>query len=229
MAPKYTKTIICLANSRKITGRCVAGKEVGGGGAGAWVRPVSARPTGELSEEDRRYENGQDPKLLDIVRIPMVEPKPHGFQMENHLIDDGYYWVKQRQATWEELQGALDKVPGALWDNSSSSYNGLHDRVEEAAANQLGNSLRLIEVKDLKIVVAVEGAEFGNGKRKVRGHFTLNGAQYRLSVTDPVVERQYLAGKDGEYKVGDVILCISLGEPYGGYAYKLIAGVFVKP
>jgi hypothetical protein len=47
-------------------------------------------------------------------------------------------------------------------------------------------------------------------------------------VTDPVVERQYLAGKDDEYKVGHAILCISLGEPYGGYAYKLIAGVFVK-
>jgi len=228
MAPKYTKTIICLANSRKITGRCVAGKEVGGGGPGAWVRPISGRPTGELSEEDRRYENGQDPKLLDIVRIPMVEPKPHGFQTENHLIDDGYYWAKQRQATWEELQAALDKVPGALWDNSSSSYNGLHDRVEEAAANQLGSSLRLIEVKDLKIVVAVEGAEFGNGKRKVRGHFTLNGAQYWLSVTDPVVERQYLAGEDGEFEVGHAILCVSLGEPYQGYAYKLIAGVFVK-
>jgi hypothetical protein len=229
MAPKYTKTIICLANSRKITGRCVAGKEVGSGGPGAWVRPISGRQTGELSEEDRRYENGQDPKLLDIVRIPMVEPKPHGFQTENHLIDDGYYWTKERQATWGELKAALDKVSGALWDNSSSSYNGLHDRVEEAAANQLGNSLRLIEVKDLKIVVAIEGAEFGNGKRRVRGHFTLNGAQYWLSVTDPVVERQYLAGKDGEYKVGDAILCISLGEPYGGYAYKLIAGVFVKP
>jgi hypothetical protein len=210
MAPKYTKTIICLANSRKITGRCVAGKEVGGGGPGAWVRPISGRQTGELSEEDRRYENGQDPKLLD-------------------MIDDGYYWTKERQATWGELKAALDKVSGALWDNSSSSYNGLHDRVEEAAANQLGSSLRLIEVKDLKIVVAIEGAEFGNGKRRVRGHFTLNGAEYWLSVTDPVVERQYLAGKDGEYKVGDAILCISLGEPYGGYAYKLIAGVFVKP
>ncbi len=84
-------------------------------------------------------------------------------------------------------------------------------------------------MKDLKIVVAVEGAEFGNAKRKVRGHFTLNGAQYLLSVTDPVVERQYLAGGNGEFNVGTAILCVSLGEPYQGYAYKLIAGVFVKP
>ena len=229
MAPNYTKTIICLANSRKITGRCVAGKEIGGGKVGQWIRPISGRPTGELSEEDRRLENGQDPKLFDVVRIPMIEARPHGFQTENHLIDDGYYWAKERQANWDELQAALDKVSGALWDNSSSSYNGTHDRVEEGAANQLGSSLRLIEVNDLKVVVAIEGAEFGNGKRRVRGRFSLNGAQYYLSVTDPVVERQYLAGKDGKFAVGHAILCVSLGEPYQGFAYKLIAGVFVKP
>lgn len=229
MAPKYSKTIICLANSRKIAGRCVAGKEIGGDNIGPWIRPISGRPTGELSEEDRRFEKGQDPKLLDVIRIPMIEARPHSFQTENHLIDDGYYWTKEREASWDELEAALDPKGGPLWDNSSSSYNGLRDRVEEAAANQLGNSLRLIEVSDLKILVAVEGAEFGNAKRKVRGHFTFNGAQYWLSLTDPVVERQYLAGKDGEFKVGHAILCISLGEPYSGYAYKLIAGVFVKP
>jgi hypothetical protein len=37
-----------------------------------------------------------------------------------------------------------------------------------------------------------------------------------------------LAEKDGEYKVGNAILCISLGEPYKGHTYKLIAGVFQK-
>ena len=35
MPSKYEKTIICLANSRKITGRCVAGKEIAGSKIGA--------------------------------------------------------------------------------------------------------------------------------------------------------------------------------------------------
>jgi len=107
MPAKYTKTIICLANSRKISGRCVAGKETAGGKIGAWIRPVSGRPAGELSEEDRRFENGQDPRLLDVIRIPMVEPRPHGFQTENHLIDEGYYWTKEREASWDDLKAAL--------------------------------------------------------------------------------------------------------------------------
>ncbi|MCP4304895.1 MAG: hypothetical protein GY788_08490 [bacterium] len=158
----------------------------------------------------------------------MIEPRPHGFQKENHLIDDDYYWTKQREASWDELQAALDPTAGPLWDNSSSSYNGLNDRIEEAAANELVSSLRLVEVNDLKIAVAVEGAEFGNAKRKVRGHFTFKGTQHWFSVTDPAVEKRYLRGNDGEFEVGKAILCISLGEPYGGYAYKLIAGVFVR-
>ena len=226
MSAKYTKTIICLANSRKIAGRCVAGKEIAGGKIGDWIRPVSGRQAGELSEEERRFQNGQDPKLLDVINIPMIEPRPHGFQTENHLIDDADHWTKEREASWDDLRAALDPVAGPLWDSFLSSYSGLHDRVEEAAANKLGGSLRLIEVTDLKIAVAVEGAEFR--KRKVRGHFTFNGVQYRLAVTDPATERRYLAGEDGEFEVGHAILCVSLGEPYGGYAYKLIAGVFVS-
>jgi hypothetical protein len=226
----YTKTIICLANSRKIAGRCVAGKEIAGNTIGAWIRPVSGRPAGELSEEDRRFQNGMDPKLLDVISIPLVEPRPHGFQTENHLIDEGKYWTKEREANWDDLEAARDPGAGPLWDNSSpSSYNGLNDRIDENVANALGASLRLIAVDDLSIEVSVEGAAFGTGKRKVRGRFTIDGAQYRLAVTDPVVESKYLGGPDGEFQIGHAILCISLGEPYGGYAYKLIASVFLRP
>ena len=59
------------------------------------------------------------------------------------------------------------------------------------------------------------------------GFWQANGVRYRLAVTDPIVESKYLAGNDGTYDVGNAILCISLGEPYKGYAYKLIAGVIV--
>ena len=75
------------------------------------------------------------------------------------------------------------------------------------------------------INVAVEGAEFR--KRKVRACFSLNGESYRLAVTDPIVERRYLMGENGSYDVGEAILCISLGELYDGYAYKLVATIFL--
>src|SRR4051812_9295660 len=42
-----TKTIDCLANPRKLSGRCLAGKEPSGSSVGQWIRPVSARATEE--------------------------------------------------------------------------------------------------------------------------------------------------------------------------------------
>jgi hypothetical protein len=75
------------------------------------------------------------------------------------------------------------------------------------------------------ISVAVEGADFNNPKRKVRARFRLNGESYVVAVTDPVVAREYLAKDDGEYPVDVALLCVSIGEPYQGYCYKLAAAV----
>lgn len=222
---KYAKTILCLANSRKTSGRCIAGKEIVDERSGSWVRPVSGRSSEEISEEERRYEDGHDPRVLDVIRIPMISPQPKFYQSENHLIDDGYYWEKIRQGTWDNALAALDEVKGSLWPNSSSSYNGSNDRVPEVVAKSLPGSLFLIRPDALRIHVNMEGAEFGQPKRKVRASFTFNNEHYKLSVTDPTIERQYLQGENGTYAIDKAILCISLGELWEGYAYKLIAAV----
>ena len=57
----YMKRIICLANSRKMSGRCVAGFEIGADRIGEWIRPVSDRPSEEISLADRRFKDGSDP------------------------------------------------------------------------------------------------------------------------------------------------------------------------
>jgi hypothetical protein len=182
---KYTKTILCLANSRKMSGRCIAGKEVREEGYGAWIRPVSKRPTEEISEEDRRYENGEDPKLLDIIQIPFLKPCPSHLQSENHLINDGYYWKRVGRLGWKDLKPALDALDGRLWLNGNSSYNGLNDRVPVDQAQQLTTSLALIRPQNLKLIVAIEGAAYR--KRRVRAQFQFKGDRYRLSVTDPLL------------------------------------------
>ena len=87
-----SKRIACLANSRKLTGRCVAGREIKGRKGGKWIRPVSSRPGREVDEYERQYEDGSDPCVLDIIRIPVKEPIPEAWQTENWLLHPEYYW-----------------------------------------------------------------------------------------------------------------------------------------
>jgi len=218
----YWKTILCLANSRKQSGRCIAGREIVDTGFGAWIRPVSARETEEISEEEYRYENGQSPTVLDVIKIPMFKPKPESHQSENHLIDAGFYWQQIRRASWQEAVEASDSVPGDLWRNG---YHRKNDRIPEDKAKQLKNSLLLIKPENLVI-----HREFNQHRERwqVRATFDLNAQHYDLSVTDPEIERWCLEKLDGKYSVSGALLCISLGEIYYEYAYKLIASILTK-
>lgn len=219
----YTLTIVCLANSRKMSGRCIAGKEWTTGRAGKWIRPVSGRENHEISESDRQYHDGSDPRLLDVITIPFKQAAPSGHQLENHLIDDGYYWARVGIVSATDLSKIADR-PATLWKNGFSSGSGNNDRVPISDAVADAGSLYLVRVNDLTLqVVKVTGADFS--KRVVRAKFTYLNEDHDLRVTDPLIERAYFAKPDGQYAIGSAFLCVSLGEPFGGHYYKLVAAV----
>ena len=225
MAADSVKRIVCLANSRKMSGRCIAGKEISDARMpGGWVRPVSGRPSEEVSEYERQYRDGSDPRVLDVIDVPVLNPQPKDYQQENWLIDNRRYWVNAGRVDLGQLDQLTDS-PSTLWPNGYSTSNGLNDRVPLDLARDLRDSLRLIKATDFALVVSAPGADFGNYRRSVQGRFQYNGADYWLRVTDPVYERRYLQQSDGEYAVGECFLSISLGEPYQGHSYKLIAAI----
>ena len=219
------KRIVCLANSRKISGRCIAGREWDEGrGAGPWVRPVSDRQNQEVSEYERQYEDGSDPRVLDVIDVPVLEPRPKGCQTENWLIDPEYYWTKVGSYSPFDLAALTDPID-PLWTDGDSTYHGRNDRIMIELAGSVSGSLRLIRVEEIEIGVFMPGEAFGNPKRRVQGRFAHAGREYALWVTDPVYERRYLAKLDGRYRLGECCLTISLGEPHQGAVHKLIAAI----
>ncbi len=217
------KRIVCLANSRKLSGRCVAGKELlEGDNPGDWVRLVSDRDYEEVSEYERQYEDGSDPRVLDVIDVPIKEPRPKSYQSENWLLDPNYYWERISRVARNDLWQFTD-TEGPLWINEFSTHHGRNDRIP--SANSLDSSLRLIWVEGLELSVSAPGADFGDFKRRVQGRFRYEGTDYWLRVTDPDYETRYLQEPNDIYPIGERFVTVSLGEPYRGYAYKLIAAI----
>ncbi len=220
-----SKRIICLANSRKLAGRCIAGREwASGRGAGNWIRPISERENQEVSEYERQYKDGRDPRILDIIDIPLRKPQPKSYQTENWLLNVEYYWVKVGVFSSLDLPALTDPIE-PLWVDGYSTYNGYNDKIPIGALGKTSSSLRLVRVVGVVLKVFAPGEAFGNSKRRVQGRFAHAGATYALWVTDPIYERRYLARSDGTYQIGECYLTISLGEPYQDSVFKLIAAI----
>jgi hypothetical protein len=199
--------IVVLANSLKHGQHCVAGKCLN---TGRWIRPVSDEQGGELSHNQARCQNPYGTfgvKTLQKIRMGFSRHVPLSHQPENFLIDDNL-WQQNYSVAVAELQSYLDE-PYDLW--------GEGNRVPHSQIT-LGlyivtQSLYLVQVEDLSLYYTIEGRR--------RASFTYGGINYDFAVTDPKFDEIVRAQRE----VSD-ILCVSLGEEYQGYCYKLVASIF---
>ncbi|XXY54560.1 hypothetical protein WME91_25855 [Sorangium sp. So ce269] len=227
------KEIVCLANSTKTNGRCIAGREYSASKVGGWVRPVSARPTHEIStfESTYHHDGGGQPAVLDIVRVPLVAHAPLAHQTENYMIDPQYSWERVDRISWKDVLKLVEK-PTSLWGMGEGSFHGINDEVSpaQAQASGISNSLVLLRPKTVTVLVRDESRYTGGSDRRARVEFEINGIQYRLALTDPDRESHYLSHGPGEYDVSGSIICASLTEFFTKkngvtHAFKLAAAL----
>lgn len=221
----YSRTIVCLANSRKYSGRCIAGLEFNGSGPGAWIRPVSGAPKGELQFE-HLYVDGREPQLLDLIEIEFQKPRPAFCHHEDHLIEARTCWVRRGSVHAGAIVSAIE--PEAGWFDGGSTKFGINDKIPANAAAQLSSSLKLVQPKGLFIKVQTEGGQFRQPRNVIRGYFALAGKDYAFSVTDGAIEREFHDARPGANKyLRSPLLCLSVSEVFESQnaCYKLIAGV----
>lgn len=206
--------IIILACSRKLGGKCIAGKLLNGN---KWIRPVSRY--GTLMESQITYSDGSLPKVLDIVKIPIGPKVTNEFQPENFLIKNGQ---------WEKVGNFSDTELDKLCDDYSDIFFNYSDRVPESLIKKPnGHSLMLIKPQSIKIVR--KNTTIPSFKKRVRAEFKYKERKYDIPITDHTIEEEYLKLDVGEYILDDnpYYLCLSLGNPFvkDNCCYKFVASI----
>jgi hypothetical protein len=222
----FVTRIVCLANSRKRDGHCVAGLEIDADGKlGKRIRPVGPRESESLTPVERRYPDGMEPQLLDIIEMTLLERVPCGHQTENYRPHPGRPWMRVGKLSCGELAPAVQKFPGSLWFDGPSGGYGFNDKVPAEKLGGFTHSLLLLLPERIRIEVQEEG---NPKKRKVRADLLFGYKHYLLPITDPVAERHFERCGLGRFPCAPLPLCVSLSKPYPGPAspcYKLVAAL----
>jgi hypothetical protein len=217
--------LLCLAFSKKHGGRCVAGISVDDG---RWVRPVSALPDGTLLAQHYRLADGSEPRLLDVIRIPLDRAQPEPHQPENHVIGGGR-WQRVRRADAD-----AGRLAAAAVDRQPLILGTPGDRIpyEDLRASPVDASLTLIRPAQVTFVSTTSY----RGYPQSRARFAHDGRPYSLTVTDPHWELEIAGRPDGNYAPASfgldqkrLLFTISLGEPFEGNCFKLIAAILEAP
>lgn len=197
------KEIIIFADSVKHHNHCVAGKCVV---TGEWIRPVANANGRELTNEQVQYQNRYGIyhiKPLQKINMEFERAAPLIHQPENHIITD-HLWTQNYNIEQNEIMQHIDH-PHDLW--------GPDNRIAFPPNRQIVQSLYLVRVENIEL--------YRNVQNKRRISFYYNGIEYDMAATS----RNFDQTKENGVAIQNV-LCISLGEPFEGFCYKLVAGIF---
>ncbi|HZL26343.1 MAG TPA: hypothetical protein VFC39_07425 [Acidobacteriaceae bacterium] len=169
------RTIVCLANSYKHGGRCVAGICVE---TGEWLRLRGKADDGALSP--REYALAKDAgelRLLDVFSADLHYPMPSDCHPEDWAVTAMPWQLVERPCPaqrWEKIAAATATTAHIL--------GGYGDRVsaDELHAKPIKSSLALVSPDNLWWWIRDE-----RGKRKNRALFHRHNVTYDFAVTDP--------------------------------------------
>jgi hypothetical protein len=201
--------LLILANSRKLGARCIAGIDINEkkNEKKNFFRIVKPFDNPIPNEEGYRY------AIMNVVEFSGVMPEKskYNYHSENITYDEGI------------IVGALNgyKITNFLQNPEDIFGEGNYIPYEEA--QRLDHSLIFVRVYDFKMYVS----EY-QGKKKIRCAYDYNGIRYYdMPVTDVSKEERIDEIPTRGEKHRSALITVSLGEPYMGNAYKLVAGILL--
>lgn len=211
------KLIICMGNSYKNGGRCLAGIEVkktsngysvvkDNAGSPKWIRPVMANDHHGIPESLVKAFG-----MLDVLEVDISNEVPVGAHSENvHFCN-----INKVGRYNGSLLSLCDEGHSLIFGNRGKA-------VSEEVFSTGGYSLMFVKPTDLFI----ESQQNDYGHEKYRLQFTYMGNRYDFPLTDP----EYISLlQRGQRECGnrkdELYLTLSLGVNFNDWHYKLVAGV----
>ena len=212
------KRLICIANSRRPDGRCVAAIDVD---TGEFIRPV-ARQSDAIPER-RVYFGGRLLAVGDKFEVDLQRPRQISpYQRENRIIVN-WNWKYRGRVSLKSLVEYCDGTTPLLHSTT--------DRVNPATLDQLlpeqWQSLQLVRLHKPRF------ERDARDQHRWRVWFRDKaGGEYYLKITDPVVTHKLETGKSIG---GEVLLLVSLTKPWAPpdgskppMCFKLVATVIER-
>jgi hypothetical protein len=214
------KHFICLANSYKHGGRCIAGIEVvpqsdgslvivrHNDGRPRWLRPLSMSVNGEIPNH-----LAESFKIFSLVKLTDVEACPDKAHSEDVHCSRMEFCHSEITSTQEFLDQLIDTKHQAVFYFRGKS-------IPTTMIDRLDYSLMLIHPEN---ACAYCDEERENSKYRMK--FTYLGSNYDFPITDPVFLEQFKKAPDRYTDLKGIYLVLSLGLEFEGFHYKLVATV----
>lgn len=211
---------VCLANSFKEGGRCLAGIELDNNnnpklenGHPIWIRPICKTPHGEVPNHFTVHLH-----VLDIIEIDVTGyPEKKDYQSENVFFNENSIKVIGRFD--------FNTLP-QLCDNRTLVFGNKGKAVSEEKIGSLTHSLVLIQTNQFEVIEKTY--EDTPNKHQLRLVFSYNGIRYDFPVTDPVFLHNYQRNPDILEGCEELLLCLSLGVAWQNWYYKLVAAIIFQ-
>ena len=215
-----TRYFLCLANSFKHGGRCIAGVELSKDALGnfsvvesqpgcpKWIRPISYSAAGEIPNAI-----AANIPVLSVIQVDGAVDAPMQAQSEN-VHYSGLKAIK-RFNPWdvELLAKCVDSYHGNLFGNRGKS---LHP--DSFAVGTY--SVMMVKAENVKVKL-----NNNYGKTQYRAFFVHCGKMYDLPITDPVYLIDLEKRNVSEEEKPIVYLTLSVGVLHDGWHSKLVAAV----
>ena len=207
---------VCLANSFKEGGRCMAGFELDAKNNPVfekakpkWIRPVCNTAHGEIPTE-----MVANFKLLDIIEIDILEKQPQSYQSENVIFNE----------TSLRICGSFKREElSKLCNNVSVIFGNFDKAVSLDEIDDLNHSLLFLCLKEFEVVNKVY--EDKKDRPQTRLIFNHHGNEYDFPITDPSFLHRFKVRPDLIKQKNEIYVCSSLGILWKNSFYKLIAGI----